>query len=151
MVLARFPWLLGEADYFATKDEVTAVCAAPERDPRTGTQRWSAGRQSHRAVAIAAWLLDQNLAMAVLLERALIDLEEAEPALWWLDYLTSHGYQPAEVETEARAMFDEIVTAGLAAEHGTDPATDADAEHRPRARPDEVEPDDGLDPTDDEA
>lgn len=118
VVLARFPWLLGEADDLAGAQEVTALCAEPDRDPVTGAQRWSAGRVTHRAVVMTAWLLHQNLTAASLVGPPMIEVVEAEPAAWWLDYLTARGYQPAEVETEVRATLDEIITEGLAAEYG---------------------------------
>ena len=117
VVLARFPWLLADADEAAHRDEVAALCAEPDRNPSSGAQRWSSGRVTHRAVVITAWLLDQNLAGAVL-DGPTVELGEAEPAVWWLDYLTGHGYQPAEVETEARAALGEVITVGLAHEYG---------------------------------
>lgn len=118
VVLARFPWLLGEVDDVAHRAEIAALCAEPDRDSRSGEQRWSSGRITHRAVVITAWLLHQNLTAAFLLQRSVIELIEAEPAIWWFDYLTARGYQPAEVETQARTVLEEIVTEGLAAEHG---------------------------------
>lgn len=130
VVLARFPWLLSEADDLAGAQEVTALCAEPDRDPATGTQRWSAGRVTHRAVVMTAWLLHQNLTATSLVEAPTVEAIEAEPAAWWLDYLTARGYQPAEVETELRAALDEIITGSLAAEHG-DPTGEGDSQRHP--------------------
>lgn len=116
-VLARFPSLLGEIGYLARAHD-TALCTEPERDPRTGAQRWSAGRLTHRAVVITAWVLHLNLTAAQLAAPGMLELTEAEPAAWWLDYLTEHGYQPAEAETAAHAALSEAVARGLAAEYG---------------------------------
>lgn len=117
-VLARFPSLLGQIGYLARAHD-TALCAEPERDPRTGAQRWSAGRLTHRAVVITAWVLHLNLSAAQLAAPEMLELTEAEPAAWWLDYLTDHGYQPAEAETAAHAALSEAVVDALAAEYGT--------------------------------
>jgi hypothetical protein len=57
----------------------------------------------------------------------------AEPALWWLDYLAGQGYQLAEVETQARASFDEVITECLAAEFGNETGPDVDVQAEPES------------------
>lgn len=148
VLLGRFPWLLGDADFARDGDEVTALCPDPDRDPASHRRRWTDGRVSHRAVVTAARLLHDNVTAAAAMRRDMIEELEAEPALWWLDYLTGQGYQLAEVETQARASFDEVITECLAAEFGNDPDPEDDRPARSDTAPgqtDQDEPDDGGD------